>query len=232
MVTIRKSADRGTADLGWLKARYTFSFARYVDRRHMSFRSLRVMNEDTVAPGAGFGEHPHANMEIVTYILSGTLAHKDSMGNVATIRPGEIQRMTAGSGLTHSEFNHSKSEPVHLMQIWLHPGEEDLAPGYEQRAFSIDERRDRLRLVASPDARNGSLTIHQDAFIYASVLSKGARASHVLGPGRAAWLQLPLGELTVNGAVMHAGDGAAIEDEGTVAITATAESEFLLFDLA
>jgi redox-sensitive bicupin YhaK (pirin superfamily) len=232
MITIRKSADRGSADLGWLKARYTFSFARYVDRRHMSFRSLRVMNEDVVAPGAGFGEHPHDNMEIVTYILSGTLAHKDSMGNVATIKPGEIQRMTAGSGLTHSEFNHSKSEPVHLMQIWLHPEEENLTPGYEQRAFSIDERRDRLRLVASPDARNGSLTIHQDASIYASVLSKGASVTHTLAPGRAAWLQLPRGQLTVNGVAMLAGDGASIEDEGTITITAAAESEFVLFDLA
>lgn len=232
MITLRKSSDRGTADFGWLKAKYTFSFARYVDRRHMSFRALRVMNEDVVSPGAGFGEHPHDNMEIVTYILSGTLAHKDSMGNVATIKPGEIQRMTAGSGLTHSEFNHSKEEPVHLMQIWLFPETEDLQPGYEQKAFSEDERRDRLKLVVSEDAREGSLKIHQDAAIFASLLSKGQTLKHSLAAGRAAWLQLPRGELVVNGVAMHAGDGAAIENEQAIEIKATADSEFLLFDLA
>lgn len=232
MIVVRKSLDRGFADHGWLKARHTFSFARYVDRRHMSFRSLRVMNEDVVAPGAGFGEHPHDNMEIVTYILSGTLAHKDSMGNVATIKPGEIQRMTAGSGLTHSEFNHSKEEPVHLMQIWFFPQTEDLQPGYEQKAFSEDERRDRLKLVVSEDAREGSLKIHQDAAIFASLLSRGQTLKHLLAAGRAAWLQLPRGELVVNGVAMHAGDGAAIENEQAIEIKATADSEFLLFDLA
>jgi quercetin 2,3-dioxygenase len=232
MITIRKSEDRGQADFGWLKARYTFSFARYVDRKHMSFRSLRVMNEDVVAPAAGFGEHPHDNMEIVTYILSGTLAHKDSMGNVATISPGEVQRMTAGEGLTHSEFNHSKTEPVHLMQIWLLPSKEDLTPGYEQKAFPIEQRRDQLRLIVSPGARDGSLLIHQDASIYASVLSPGASLVHALAAGRHAWLQLPRGQLTINGVPMTDGDGAAISGESVLSISAQRESEFLLFDLA
>lgn len=232
MITVRKSLDRGFADHGWLKARHTFSFARYVDRNHMSFRALRVMNEDVVAPGAGFGEHPHDNMEIVTYILSGTLAHKDSMGNVATISPGEVQRMTAGEGLTHSEFNGSKTEPVHLMQIWLFPNKEDLKPGYEQKNFPVDQRRDQLRLIVSPDARDGSLLIHQDASIYASVLSKGKSVSHALAPGRHAWLQLPKGQATINGVVLHAGDGAAISNESSLTISAEEESEFLLFDLA
>lgn len=232
MITIRKSEDRGFADHGWLKAKHTFSFARYVDRRHMSFRALRVMNEDVVAPGAGFGEHPHDNMEIVTYILSGKLAHKDSMGNVATISPGEVQRMTAGEGLTHSEFNHSKTEPVHLMQIWLYPNQENLTPGYEQKAFAIEDRRDQLRLVISPDARDGSLKIHQDASIYASVLSKGKTLTHPIGPGRHAWIQVPKGEVVVNGVTLKAGDGAAVSDEALLTITGEQESEFLVFDLA
>lgn len=232
MITLRPSGERGFADHGWLKARHTFSFARYVDRNHMSFRALRVMNEDIVAPGAGFGEHPHDNMEIVTYILSGILAHKDSMGNVATISPGEVQRMTAGEGLTHSEFNGSKTEPVHLMQIWLFPNKENLEPGYEQKAFPIEHRRDQLRLVVSQDAREGSLHIHQDASIYASVLSKGKSVTHPLAPGRHAWLQLPKGQVTLNGVVLHAGDGAAISDESSLTITSEEDAEFLLFDLA
>lgn len=232
MIVLRKSLDRGFADHGWLKARHTFSFARYVDRNHMSFRALRVMNEDIVAPGAGFGEHPHDNMEIVTYILSGTLAHKDSMGNVATISPGEVQRMTAGSGLTHSEFNGSKAEPVHLMQIWIFPNKEDLEPSYEQKMFPIEQRRDQLRLIVSPDAREGSLLIHQDARIYASVLSKGKSVTHAISPRRHAWLQLPKGRVTLNGVALHAGDGAAISEESSLTITGEEESEFLLFDLA
>lgn len=232
MITVRKSQDRGFADHGWLKARHTFSFARYVDRRHMHFRALRVINEDVVAPGAGFGEHPHDNMEIVTYILSGTLAHKDSIGNVATIVPGEVQRMSAGSGLTHSEFNHSKSEPVHLMQIWLLPEREDITPGYEQKKFSEAERRDVLRAIVTHDAREGSLKIYQDASIYASLLSTGATVKHEIRPGRHAWLQLAKGAVTVNGVSLQAGDGAAASEEASLEIRGDAESELLLFDLA
>jgi redox-sensitive bicupin YhaK (pirin superfamily) len=232
MITVRKSQDRGMADHGWLRAKHTFSFARYVDRRHMHFRALRVINEDVVAPGAGFGEHPHDNMEIVTYVLSGTLAHKDSMGNVATIVPGEVQRMSAGSGLTHSEFNHSKSEPVHLLQIWLFPEREEIEPGYEQKKFSEAERRDVLRPIVTPDTREGSLKIYQDTSLYASLLSKGASVKHTLKPGRHAWLQLAKGAVTLNGVSLQAGDGAAVSEETAIEIRGDAESEFLLFDLA
>lgn len=232
MITIRTSDERGQADFGWLKARHTFSFGRYVDRRHMSFRALRVINEDVVAPGKGFGEHPHDNMEIVTYVLSGTLAHKDSLGNVETLVPGEVQRMTAGSGLTHSEFNYSKDQPLHLLQVWLLPNQKDLTPGYEQKKFSEEARRDQLRVVVAPDARDGSLKIHQDASIYAALLTPGARVGHALAPGRHAWVQVAKGGVSVNGVELKAGDAAALSEEKALEIVANAESELLLFDLA
>jgi redox-sensitive bicupin YhaK (pirin superfamily) len=192
MIRVRRASERGHFDHGWLDTFHTFSFARYYDPGHMGFRSLRVINEDRVAPGRGFGTHPHEDMEIVTYVLSGALAHRDSLGTGSTIRPGELQRMTAGTGITHSEFNPSDAEPVHLYQIWLLPEREGLEPSYEQRAFPEDERRNRLRLVASPDGQDGSLSIRQDARLYLATLDGGREASHELAPGRHAWVQVLL----------------------------------------
>src|SRR3954469_23823774 len=189
MIRVRRAGERGHFDHGWLDTYHTFSFAGYYDPRHPGFRALRVINEDRVAPGRGFGTHPHEDMEIVTYVLSGALAHKDSLGTGSTIRPGELQRMTAGTGISHSEFNPSQTEPVHLYQIWLLPEREGLEPSYEQRAFSDDETRGRLRLVAARDGRDGALTIHQDAELYLGTLDEGRRISHPLRPGRHAWLQ-------------------------------------------
>src|SRR3954468_6316392 len=206
MIRIRKSADRGHFNHGWLDTYHSFSFGRYYDPRFMGFRSLRVINEDRVVPGQGFGTHPHRDMEIVTYVLDGALAHKDSLGTGSTIRPGELQRMTAGTGITHSEFNPSEAEPVHLYQIWLMPEREGLEPSYEQRAFPEDERRNRLRLVASPDGHDGSLTIRQDARLYLGTLDGGREVSHELMPGRHAWLQVLRGDLTLNGMALSAGD--------------------------
>ena len=232
MMTVRKSAERGHFDHGWLDTYHTFSFGRYVDRRFMNFRSLRVINEDVVAPGAGFGEHPHDNMEIVTYVLSGTLAHKDSTGGVGTLRHGEVQRMTAGSGLTHSEFNGSKTEAVHLLQVWLLPEAEDLEPGYEQKAFGAEHFRDRLGLVVSRDGEGGALRIRQDVRVYASVLGAGRAVELALDEGRHAWVQVARGGVTVNGTELEAGDGAAVSGERLVRIEAVRESEFLVFELA
>ncbi|QDV34621.1 pirin family protein [Tautonia plasticadhaerens] len=232
MMTIRGAGERGHFDHGWLDTYHTFSFARYVDRRHMGFRALRVINEDRVAPGRGFGTHPHGDMEIVTYVLSGALEHRDSLGTGSVIRPGELQRMTAGTGITHSEFNPSESEPVHLYQIWLLPEREGLEPSYEQKAFPEDERRNRLRLVASPDGTGGSLTIRQDARLYLATLDGGREVSHELAPGRHAWLQVLRGGVTLNGSALSAGDGAALGDESALAIRADEPSEVLLFDLA
>jgi redox-sensitive bicupin YhaK (pirin superfamily) len=232
MITPRRSAERGHFNHGWLDTYHTFSFGRYVDRRFMGFRSLRVINEDVVAPGAGFGEHPHDNMEIVTYVLSGSLAHKDSTGGLGSLRHGEVQRMTAGSGLTHSEFNGSKTEPVHLLQVWLLPEAEDLEPSYEQRAFPPEHFRDRLGLVVSRDAAGGSLRIQQDVRLYASVLRPGKQVNLALAEGRHAWVQVVSGSITLNATPLSAGDGAAASDERSLTIEATHESEFLLFDLA
>jgi redox-sensitive bicupin YhaK (pirin superfamily) len=232
MITIRKSADRGTFDHGWLKTAHSFSFGHYYDPQHMGFRSLRVINEDLVAPGAGFPEHPHDNMEIITYILSGALAHKDSLGSGETIRPGDVQHMTAGQGIHHSEFNPSRTEPVHLLQIWIKPAERNLTPGYSQTHFPAETRQDQLRLVASPTGQDGSIKIHQDARLFASLLSEGKSLTHNLAQGRHAWLQLARGSVTLNGHTLHAGDAAAVSDEPSLTIKAGKDSEFLLFDLA
>jgi len=232
MITIRPSAERGQADLGWLRSFHTFSFADYYDPRHMHFRSLRVINEDWVAPGKGFGTHPHDNMEIVTYVLEGTLEHKDSLGTGSLIRPGEVQRMSAGTGLTHSEFNPSPAEPVHLLQIWLLPARRGLPPSYEQKAFPAEGRRNRLALVAAPGGADGALTIQQDVRLYAGLLDSGRTLTHELADGRHAWLQVARGALTLNGHPLQAGDGAAVSQESRLDLAATQNAEFLLFDLA
>ena len=232
MITIRKAQDRGHANHGWLDTWHTFSFGSYQDRNHIRFRSLRVMNEDRVAPGKGFGTHPHNDMEIVTYVLSGALEHKDSMGNGEVLRPGEFQRMTAGTGITHSEFNPSLTEPVHLYQIWLYPEQSGLTPSYEQKAFPQTERHNRLRLAASRDAAEGSLTIHTDARIYLAELQSDHTVQHELVPGRHAWLQVLRGRVTLNGSDLETSDGAAVSDERELRITATQDAEILLFDLA
>jgi quercetin 2,3-dioxygenase len=231
MIRVRGASERGHFDHGWLDTHHTFSFSGYHDPRHMGFRALRVINEDRVAPGRGFGTHPHEDMEIVTYVLSGALAHRDSLGTGSTILPGELQRMTAGTGIRHSEFNPSATEPVHLYQIWLLPEREGLEPSYEQRAFPEDERRNRLRLVASPDGRDGSLTIRQDARLYLSTLDEGREVSLSLATDRHAWVQVLRGGVDLNGLALSAGDGAAVSDESGLAIRADRPSEILLFDL-
>jgi redox-sensitive bicupin YhaK (pirin superfamily) len=229
---IRRSGDRGHAQHGWLDSRHTFSFADYYDPRFVGFRTLRVINEDRVQPGRGFGTHPHRDMEIVSYVIEGALAHKDSMGNGSTIEPGDVQRMSAGSGVTHSEFNPSPAEPVHFLQIWLLPERNGLPPSYEQRGFADHERRDALRLVASRDARDGSVTVYQDVDLYASLLSRGAAVELALRLNRHAWVQVVRGDVGVNGAPLAAGDGAALSDERRVRLEAGGETELLLFDLA
>ena len=232
MITVRRAEDRGHFDHGWLDTRHTFSFAGYHDEAHMGFRALRVINEDRVKPGEGFGTHGHRDMEILSFVLSGALAHRDSTGGQGILRPGEVQRMTAGTGVTHSEFNGSRDEPVHFLQIWIRPDRGGHAPSHEQRSFPEAERRGRLRLVASPDAADGSLLVHQDARVLATVLAKGEEVRHPLAPGRHAWVQVARGALTVNGVPLQAGDGAAVSGEPAVELAATADSELLLFDLA
>jgi quercetin 2,3-dioxygenase len=232
MIQVRKSRERGHFDHGWLDTYHTFSFARYYEPAHMGFRALRVINEDRVQPGKGFGTHPHEDMEIVTYVLEGGLAHRDSLGTGATIQPGELQVMTAGTGLTHSEYNASPTESVHLYQIWLLPDRDGLTPSYDQRAFPEEERRNRLRLVASPDGSEGSLTIHQDARLFLSTLDAGREVVHAISPGRHAWLQVLRGAADLNGSSLAEGDGAAVSGESSLAIRSQHESEVLLFDLA
>ncbi len=232
MIRVRKASERGHFDHGWLDTSHTFSFSRYHDPRYMGFRSLRVINEDRVQPGKGFGTHGHEDMEIVTYVLSGALAHKDSLGTGSTLRPGELQRMTAGTGITHSEFNPSPVDSVYLYQIWLLPEREGLAPSYEQRAFSEEERHNRLRLVASPAGSDGSLTIRQDARLYLATLDEGQNVAHEIPAGRHAWLQVLRGDVRLNEQPLSAGDGAAVSDETSVEIQAAGQSEILLFDLA
>jgi redox-sensitive bicupin YhaK (pirin superfamily) len=234
MITVRRSEDRGRFDHGWLDTRHTFSFAGYQDEEHMGFRSLRVINEDRVKPGQGFGRHGHRDMEILSYVLAGGLAHEDSTGGEGVLRPGEVQRMTAGSGVLHSEFNASAEEPVHFLQIWILPDRAGHAPSYEQRPFPEAERRGRLRLVASPDGADGSLTIHQDARVLATVLAPGEAARLPLAPGRHAWVQVARGELAVNGTPLRAGDGAALSGEPEVALAGrgAGPAEALVFDLA
>jgi hypothetical protein len=232
MLTTRLGTQRGTTRLGWLDSRHTFSFGDYYDPKHHHYRTLRVINDDRIAPGGGFGTHPHRDMEIVTYVLEGALRHEDSLGTGSVIRPGDVQRMSAGSGIRHSEYNGSTEEPVHFLQIWLLPDEEGLTPSYEQKTFADDEKRGRLRLVASRDGRDGSVRIHQDADLYASLLDKDETATHALAAGRRGWIQVVRGGVEVNGQSLRAGDGAAASDLPTLEVKATADSsEFLLFDL-
>ena len=232
MITIRKSEERGHFDLRWLDTYHTFSFDQYKDPAHMHFRSLRVINEDRVAPGQGFPTHSHRDMEIITYIMSGALEHRDSMGNGSVIRPGDVQRMTAGTGVSHSEFNPSESEAVHLLQIWILPKAHGLSPGYEEKAFAEEERRGRLRLIASDDGREGSVSINQDARVYASLLEAGQIITDTLPPNRYAWIQLARGTLRLNGLELKQGDGAAVSKESELSISAHDRAELLLFDLA
>jgi len=232
MITRRPAKERGHFDHGWLDTYHSFSFSEYHDPAHMGFRSLRVINEDRVDPKAGFPPHSHRDMEIITYVLAGALGHKDSMGNGSVIRPGDVQRMSAGTGVTHSEYNGSEKEPVHLLQIWILPEQRGIAPGYEEKKFPAGEKRGRLRLIASRDAAEGSVTIHQDARVYASLLDGGQTVRHPLAPGRGAWLHLVSGAAAVNGTALVTGDGAAIENERALEIRADEPTELLLFDLA
>jgi redox-sensitive bicupin YhaK (pirin superfamily) len=232
MITIRKSEDRGHFDFGWLDTYHTFSFDQYYDHAHVHFRSLRVINEDRVQPAHGFPTHSHRDMEIITYILSGALEHRDSMGSGSVIRPGDVQRMTAGTGVSHSEFNPSDTEPVHLLQIWILPETNGLPPSYEEKHFSDKERRDRLRLIASKAGRDGSVTIHQDARVYATVLDTGKTVVHALAVDRYAWLQVARGTILLNQMELKQGDGAAVSRESELRITAHDQAELLLFDLA
>lgn len=231
MQHLRRAAERGHADHGWLDTWHTFSFADYHDPRYVGFRTLRVMNEDTVRGGAGFGAHPHRDMEIVTNVLSGTLEHEDSMGHGAVLRPGEMQRITAGTGMLHSEFNPSTTEPVHLYQVWIAPRTRGLAPSYEQKAFDPAERRNRLQLVASPDGTDGSLTIQQDARLYLADLDAGHELAYPVGKGRGVWLQVIRGEVEVGGQRLGTSDGLAVEDEPTLAVRAVGAAEIVVFDL-
>lgn len=233
MITIRPAAERGHFNHGWLDTYHSFSFADYWDPKHMGYRSLRVINEDKVAPHQGFGTHPHRDMEIITYVLEGALAHKDSMGTGSVIRPGEVQRMSAGTGVLHSEFNNSPSERVHLLQIWIQPERRGLPPSYEQKNFSTEEKLNRFRLIASPTGEEGSVTIHQDAKLSAAIIEKGNTVEYELGKGRSAWIQVARGEVTLNGESLKQGDGAAVEKESAITVAGSAdESEVLLFDLA
>ena len=231
MIAIRRSAERGHTNLGWLDSRHTFSFGDYRDPDHMGFRNLRVINEDRVEPGEGFGTHGHRDMEIVSYVLEGELEHKDSMGTGSVIVPGDVQRMSAGTGVTHSEYNPSDTEKVHFLQIWILPEREGMKPGYEQKSFPVEARKGRARLVASPDGRDGSVTVHTDALIYASLLDAGDDLSHELEPGRNAWLQIARGAVRLEDQRLGAGDGAAITTVSKLMIKAEKPSEILIFDL-
>lgn len=231
MITLRKAEERGHFNHGWLDTYHSFSFADYFDLHHMGFRQLRVINEDRVLPGKGFPTHPHRDMEIITYILSGALEHKDSMGNGSVIVPGEIQRMTAGTGITHSEFNPSRTEPVHLLQIWILPERRGLIPSYEQKKFLQEEKQGRFRLIASRDGREGSVTIHQDAKVYSACLDKQESAVLGLNPERHAWVQVARGSVVLNGVDLRAGDGAALSSEEEIKVKGMEAAEILLFDL-
>ncbi len=232
MLKIRRSEERGHAQYDWLDTFHTFSFDTYYDPEHMGFRSLRVINEDRVAPNTGFGTHPHRDMEIITYVLEGTLSHRDSMGNGSTILPGEVQRMSAGTGVTHSEFNNSPTEPVHLLQIWILPQQKGLKPSYEQKQIRVSENPGQLCLIASRDGKDGSVKIHQDVKLYSSRMAPGNSVVHQLEPRRHAWLQVARGEVVLNGVSLKAGDGAAVSEENRLEINSKQDSEILLFDLA
>jgi hypothetical protein len=232
MIQLRKSADRGHANHGWLDSRFSFSFAEYYDPQHTQFGTLRVINDDRIAGGAGFPTHPHRDMEIVTYVLEGALQHRDSMGNGSVIRPGDVQYMSAGSGVTHSEFNASETEAVHLYQIWMFPDRKGYKPTYGQKHFTEADKRGKLRLVVSPDGRDGSVQIRQDNELYATLLAPGESVQHDLKPQRHAYVQVARGSVTLNGQALETGDGAAISDEPSVELTAVQDAEVLLFDLA
>lgn len=233
MITLRKSDERGHFNHGWLNTYHTFSFADYYDPKFVGFRNLRVINEDRVAPGEGFPTHPHRDMEIISYVLDGALAHNDSMGNGSVIRPGDVQRMSAGRGVRHSEFNANKDEAVHFLQIWITPSERSIEPGYEQKLFSPEDKLGKLKLVASPDGSDGSVTIHQDVRLYASLLEKGQEVELQLGPSRYGWVQVARGTATLNGQTLNQGDGAAVGAGELVKIAGAEEgqSEVLFFDL-
>ncbi len=233
MITIRPAQERGRANFGWLDSKHTFSFGSYYDPNHMGFSNLRVINEDKVQLGQGFGTHSHRDMEIISYVLSGELEHKDSIGNGSVIRPGDVQRMSAGTGIAHSEFNGSNSDLVHFLQIWITPDRTGIKPSYEQKNFPVADRQGKLKLVASADGRDDSLTIHQDASLYVSVLNQGDRITHNTDQNRSLWLQVARGRVEVNGKVLNTGDGAAITQESELELTAAADNtEILLFDLA
>jgi redox-sensitive bicupin YhaK (pirin superfamily) len=232
MIRLRRAAERGVANFGWLDSRHTFSFGDYHDPRHMGFGPLRVINEDRVSPGQGFGTHGHRDMEIISYVLEGALEHKDSIGTGSVIRPGDVQIMSAGTGIRHSEFNHSQTEPVHFLQIWIVPGREGIAPRYAQKTFPAADKRGRLHLVGSTDGRDGSVVIHQDAMMFAALLDKGEQVTHALAPGRKGWLQVAHGAVVLNGNELATGDGASVEGESTLTIAAKDDgTEILLFDL-
>jgi quercetin 2,3-dioxygenase len=232
MITLRKSDDRGHANHGWLDSYHSFSFANYYDPAHQNFRHLRVINEDRIAAGGGFPMHSHRDMEIITYVVSGSLAHKDSLGNAATIGAGGVQRFSAGTGVTHSEFNPSATEPTHILQIWILPDRQGLTPSYEQKVFALDPKHQGWQPIAAPDAAQGAVAIHQNVQLLATVLSPGTQRQYELGPDRHAWVQVVRGDLTLNDTQMHAGDGAAVSTEKLLTLTATTEAEVLLFDLA
>ena len=232
MLSVRKAADRGVAEFGWLSSRHTFSFGDYYDPRNMGYSVLRVINEDRVKPGEGFGTHGHRDMEIISYVLEGALEHKDSIGTGSVIRPGDVQIMSAGTGIRHSEFNPSKSEPVHFLQIWIIPDREGIAPRYDQKRFPDEEKRGRLRLIGSSDGRDGSIVIHQDVELFAGILDEGERATLPLRKSRRGWLQVVRGEIEANGSRLKAGDGAAIGDETALTVTGKSKNaEILAFDL-
>ncbi len=232
MIDLRKSTERGTADHGWLYSRHTFSFADYFDPHHMGFGPLRVINEDRVQPGQGFGTHGHRDMEIISYVLEGALEHRDSLGTGSVIRPDDVQIMSAGTGIRHSEFNHSKTELVHFLQIWIVPDREGIPPRYDQKRFDDEAKRGRLCLVGSTDGRDGSIVIYQDVQLFATVLDAGHEVTHALSPSRKAWLQLMRGALQLNGRALESGDGAAVQNEANLQVTAKEnDTEFLLFDL-
>ncbi len=231
MIELRRSAERGYADHGWLKSFHSFSFADYYDPRHMGFGPLRVINEDRIAPGTGFGTHGHRDMEIISYVLEGALAHRDNIGNGSVIRPGDVQRMSAGRGVMHSEFNHEKSGQTHFLQIWIEPDVRGIDPGYEERHFEPASKRGRLALIASPDGRDGSVTIHQQAFVHAGLFHAGESATHPLPVGRRAYLHVARGSVTVNDQPLQAGDAAKFVDEAALRIDGTQDAEVILFDL-
>ena len=232
MLTLRKSQDRGLADHGWLKSFHSFSFAGYYDPAHMGFGNLRVINEDRIAPGTGFGTHGHKDMEIISYVLSGNLAHKDSMGNVKGIPPGDVQRMSAGRGVMHSEFNHAEGQQTHFLQIWIEPNVKGIAPGYEQKTFTDADKRGALRLVASPDGAQGSVTVHADARLYAGLLDGAEAATLALDPARKTYVHLVKGALEVNGQKLAGGDAALLQGEAALSLAAGQDAEVLVFDLA